>query len=171
MSQCFDFSFSPSPRLTRISRFIHLRGLHMLQPELAQIWTDRIIFLCYRIDYAAICWWQVWRAMTRHIFEVLQRAQRLLFFLFPTNAWCSRSIGGWLLVWRDLCFLWNWTERHMWLCDCAILFSFVSKLQIFKTLDETANPYLALAHVPMAGLCGMINIDDYWIKRAFYEGL
>ena len=45
----------------------------------------------------------------------------------------------------------------MWLRDCAILFSFVSKLQIFKTLDETANPYLELAHVPMAGLCGMIT--------------
>lgn len=90
-------------------------------------------------------------------FRSVAKGSALTLLSLPTNAWCSRSIGGWLLVWRDLCFLWNWTERHILLCDCAILFSFVSKLQIFKTLDETANPYLALAHVPMAGLCGMIT--------------
>ena len=54
------------------------------------------------------------------------------------------------------------TKIH--LCDCAILILLHLEIFRLKTLDGTANPYLALSGVLMAGLSGIVGSKELTIK-------
>ena len=64
-----------------------------------------------------------------------------------------RTHHGRCLVRRDLCLLGELKKQRKRLCDCAVLIS--------KTLDGTANPYLALAGALGAGLNGIVESNYY----------